>query len=877
MTCNDEVYTLVERDVNGSKSKEYKFEDKQDGFELAQPIVLQSCLETKDPFAAFCQIPQLPFNDRMQTMCNLSAQTSDPEAFFQKVIQGDTSGLDGLASIWESALSVKTTDPDWIPVDNTALRLPASDAAGYVGLGTFDVASMAVSNDAKDLIACYKGQLYSTGWDGLLRQVPLEEKKIISGLDSPSQSVTMNSNGIIRAALFSNAVYFYGNGKWHTDLTPELQYFEVQYQAMKLWENETTIQVAILFQGIGNEDRVFRWVVAIFTFQNSNFNTDVSFTTPTKIITNPNPEPEFRLGFITIEPANDMLLWSTIPSRDLFPNTVNVHSYNFTSNTTIVNRWALDVSFSPPKIPTDGLYYTGALVDGNLSSGQISVGFVISSTYYIATLTPTSVRSIDFPGSDILVFIRLSESVDHSRKLFVFDDELRISTTLADLIVPNQPFSLDIHTRPLVFALAPNGADAWIFTQNELYRLHNEVDWGNEWTNEFPMYFAIGARVSDFGYEGLNRNVYVPSSSPWYMGTVQRATEMAAASALPFEVARSAHETFRFQVIKVETTVPSGLPCFQYASGELQRANEYVLSQSAFEVEVANDSNVVMRSRDSTILWQSNTHDQVSIQSGLTYFSNLSNAPFALVSNNGLYLLYKATNTRLRLVFNPFNTLRMTTWCLNDQDRFNQAIIMQRNMCWNSLHVPDTLTFADSRCTCIGGLQLFEMSAPGALGIPNSLSGPIADSMPCYIETCFGGANGGGQTDTNVFRLVQQRCANRVINICKDVQFFTNIDLRNNNFVKLINCGEGQNVCRTDTDCDSGNVCFNQRCVFKCNSVTDCQQVYGMANMTCTKHRCMPKNVPKSAMPSWWVFFGILAAIVFLVTLLLIAVYAAKK
>lgn len=896
MTCNGEVYTLVSRDVNASKTTTYNLLSQTDGFQLENPVVLQSCLESPNVFGAFCNIPQLPLNDQMQTMCDLTTtQTDNPDSFYQKIIRGDVSSLDQCASIWESALNIQETDDAWVTIENTNLRLPSNDPIGFLGLVLPDVQSMAVSNNAETLLATLKGQLYTTGTSGLLRQVPNvktvpEDPTIVSGLDTPVQNVTINSNGVIRAALFSDRFYFYGNQAWKADLTPSLGFTDVSYQGMKLWERED-IFVAVFFRGLETDTQVERWAVNIYAFTNSIFNSDDSFLVPIKQINNPNPEFQFLTGFITTQQNDDVLFWSTMPApvggRALM---TSVHTYEITSDVITLNRWTFDISFSAPLIPDDRYYYTSALIDGNLGSGaspNLVLLFVYNRFAYQAGLNSSNVQFFNFISSDLVPIVCLNESIDHSRKLFAWENQLTVSTTLTSIVIPNQPFTIaPSNTNPYVFALAPNGEDAWIIIDTVLYRLHNTLPppaWGNAWTNDFPMYFAVGARVSDFGYELLNKNVYVPSTSSWFFGTVERATEAQLLAEgeeiiFPLEVARSSHQTFRFAVTEVKTTTTSGLFAFPYAIGKLQRANEQKLSTQAPTILVDNDSNVTMLLSDESVLWQSNTHDRVSIQTGETYVTNLSSNPFAISSNNGLYILYQSSPTRLRLVFNPFNALRMERWCRNDKDRFNQAIVMQQNLCWQQLYIPNTETFVDSRCTCIGTTRLFELSAPGGLGIPNSLVGTLAETMPCYIPTCDSGRNGDGQSDTNVFRYVQERCSNRVFNICRNAQFLRDVDLKNNDFVQLMNCGSKQRVCQSDNDCNSDNTCFNQQCVLRCSTSLDCQVAYGTQNVTCDQQRCQRTTTPySSSSVGWWVFVGVVSAICLLIVIVVFTALFAQK
>ena len=901
MACDTSIYSLQTRNVNASKQTQLDLRTLQDGYELSQPNMVLSCVDATRPFATFCNIPQ-PTDDPMQSMCSLSLQTLDPNSFLQELIRGSVSSLDQLSSLWESALISQTPGATWSTIENSTLFEPL-DASGdvFLGFNLFNVVDMACANGTLTLLLMRGGYLYYSADEGFIRQVvnpdPDIPNQVIFGDDLPNQAVTASAFGSICAALFANKFYFYGNQTWQLELSKSLPLRNVIFQSMKLWENVTRgeIFVAILYQGTDFALQRMRWCVDVFAFVDSDTeNNPLAFIEPIKRILSPIEDlTSFRLGFLTIQPNNELLVWSTFVGNEENPKILQIHTVNTLDYTDVqIARWSAtedDAWFADLQNGT----YIAALIDNNLDAkvpeNTITMFLVCKKNMFELVLNFNQVVSqtrVRFPGVPPRT-LHLSESIDHSRRLFNINGILRTSASLDTIIIPDQPFSLNDENLidAYVFALSPDASQIWIIRNHTIYRLINEISgaWGTAWIHTFPMYFAIEATVSDFGLPRLPAPLYVPSSSTWYMGTVKRATESLGPSAditIPFEAARSMHETFRYVVTDVRITDANGaLDTFPYAIGELQRANEFILSQLASSVEIQNDSNVVMRQGD-TILWQSNTHDQISVQDGQkSPVASLRQIPFAISSNNGLYILYVNQQQRLRCVFNPFNAFRMTQWCEVDIDRFHQALDMQTEFCWSQLHKPLTPDFADLRCTCIGDKRLFEIVAPKALGTPSSLSGPLAETLPCYIAGCSGGSNGRDDTPTNVLRFVTSRCSNRLINVCKDVSKITDSNVP---FVKYTNCGIEREQCESAQDCDSGNMCLNGQCTLQCKSDEQCAAVYGLRSLGCIDGACIPKpsaffNSP-SAFTQWWTIVGIICVIlVVLVVLVFVGLITKTK
>src|SRR6185369_913497 len=114
---------------------------------------------------------------------------------------------------------------------------------------------------------------------------------------------------------------------------------------------------------------------------------------------------------------------------------------------------------------SSGIIYTSTLIEGKLDpsipGSTLQLVTVLSDhACYTFTLESAAIISQTKVVVDGVRPLRLTEALDHSRRMFVLNGSLRISSTLTILVVPGQPFSLndDNIAEGYVFALAPNGA-----------------------------------------------------------------------------------------------------------------------------------------------------------------------------------------------------------------------------------------------------------------------------------------------------------------------------------------------------------------------------------------------------------------------------------
>lgn len=868
--CDPDVQTLVERNVNNSLAVPI-IPDEQNGFVLAQPNLFTTCQDLRDPFQTFCLIPKGTPDELGSNMCALSTQTNHVNSLFERMVSGDFRKLDDMPSIYESStLPVSPNSAPWLPV------VPEIECT----LGLFpNPVSMAVGNDCVCLHIAKDGALFENNSDGFLRQsLQNDGETPVTGQNTEFQNVMVSSTGRVRICLFSNAVYLFLNNAWillpNTDPT-------LRYQNTLLWEQDTFIYVGIFYTNTSN------WHLDIYQFTDTTSNSmpEEPFATVGQ------SGNTYRLGFVTLNGDNSLIVMTTFLSTNL--NVMHVH-YVFTNNfaNPQYDQWLpATFLFGPIFEATPGGMYTAAYCDFSSPAESIlllSFLFVFHGfpfTLFVQSFVPGGILTVLQPGPHP---VRLGESLNHNWRLYLRESQLRTNIAGNVLVVAEQPFSLndDEKTDGYVFAIAPNGADVWIFRHGQLYRLHNNIvdrTYGNAWTFDFNLYNSRYAIISDFGAPQLDPRVYVPGAT-WYLGTSVQAIEYPLQERFPAEIFRSAHQTFRYAQLFAQRDFEP-LITFPYAVCQMQRANEYGLASTLGAVRLFNDSQVTMGEG----LWQTNTHDRASYldpdnPSLTSRLLDLRESPYAVSSPNGLYIFYVTPEYRMRLVYNMFNNNRFYDWCLQDEQRLARALDIQSNFCWNSLRIPGTgpsdIFFTDNRCTCIGGERLFRIMAPEAENVQKGMYAPLQNNMPCYLAPCnLGASDLFHDTPTNVQRFTEERCLGRKLQVCQaNTVFGVDVKLINVQVVRLQNCLINGVKCDENAPCGPGMACFNGKCTAACNNVSQCQQAYGSSvNYRCEEGACVLTAQPQTQTSPWMIAGIILGLVLVMLILLFVGLLAARE
>ena len=395
------------------------------------------------------------------------------------------------------------------------------------------------------------------------------------------------------------------------------------------------------------------------------------------------------------------------------------------------------------------------------------------------------------------------------------------------------------------------------------------------------MYYTDFARISDLGIPNdLDPAIYNPGET-WYLGTKVYSTGFPLVTTFPEEVARSPHSVFRYLVQKPlrETNPPS----FFYATSDLQRANEYAIAQQAFFVRVFNDGNVTMEGADG-VLWTSNTNDHASSNPTRSNFLDLTQEPFAAASPNGIYILYVSEHNRLRLVNNGFNSARFALWCRDHPERFDNAVLYQSNLCWNSLKEvsdnPRNIRFKDQRCTCIGGSRLFNVMVPDTGNVPQALLAPVSENLPCIVNGCSESFQDDDKP-TNVSKIWTDRCpTGRIFSICQQVfELKTGADLVNVSKTLIQDCSTSLGKCTNNSQCGPGMACLGGKCTTTCTNQQQCQRITGVGiTVKCEKGFCIQGTEPVTMSAFSWATLCITIGVLILVALLFaLVVFAAKR
>jgi len=887
--CDSNVNSLQGKDVNSSRDKAVDESKHEDGFRLQAPSVFAACNELlTDPFNTFCLIPPDTTISMNNNMCStVITQTDHPDAIFEKLVRGAITHPDDLPSIWESAL-LSTIGPtnQWISVQGDATHVPIGLQGDYLGLNTLpNFFDMSVANNCVCLHAAKDGILYEAQSDGFVRAVTMldEEKEevVVKGANNGAQSVLVSSSGVVRFALFSDKLYFFVNQKWalHPNPTPTTRYCK-----MIMFEFNNRINVAVFTKDDPQETGKFQqWILNIYLFENTVSNNPV--LSPFATFGQTGAElTDYVLAFLNLVPQSEffnarILLCATANFNSFTPFAppIFIHMFVFDNNgfhTPQYDFWILQNEGESPNVaPT-----TNTFVQMGSYSTQTDLEHIIMRTSMWDTITATFTLNTQTGGlaTDIqvrLARIFLAESLNQTRRLYILNDF--VTNFLRDDIPGTVLVTSGLNINDLdvanlyVFAISPDGNDVWIFRSGILYRLHNPdpITWGTVWTTEFNLYNPALAKCSDYGEpDTLDPHIYNPGNSNWYLGTKTSGTPISLITVLPTECVRSPHETFRLVATAITNPTANN---FAFVTCTLQRANEYALCATGNRALLFDDSNVQVLDAKDNVMWESHTHDRSNTSPDGAIFSILV-PPFAVSSNNGLYLLYVTHALRLRLVFNGFNNERFAQWTSINEEQLGRAIDMQSNFCWNALKIPDpeSAAFVDTRCACIGGSRLFHILVPQADTLPSSMLAPLSQNLPCIAKDCDTGTS---SQDNNVVRYQQQRCGNRTFVICNQALDLVNVKLINGGILISQQClVNQQDACVDDSQCNAGFVCNNGKCITSCENDAQCQQIYGDVQIhRCVQGKCFQSVAPQNNPTPLIVYIGIVVAVILLILILL--------
>jgi len=873
--CDPNLTQLVTEDVNNSRPNQVQ-PGVVDGFALAQPSIVQSCLDNvNSAFETFCTLPGNEFLD--DNTCSINAQTGHPDALFERLVRGEIQHPDDMLAIWESAhFPVPPLDSEpWITVAEDVMHVPVNTSDEFLGFPEATdniIEDFAVSNDSQNLILMNASQALENQSDGLIRPAAN-----VTGISRDTNTCAISSSGRIRAASFSDKFFLFVNNKWQPPTLPPPT--TVLYQTLRMWElAPNLIRIAVLFTTPGV------WGLDIYEFKDITTN-PISTLTPVVTFLTPGV---VRPMFLVVTPDNLFLLGATAAGE--INEALNIHQFDAVDITTPpqLSKWTLTNHAIAEFLEQDLNPFRGECVSqGSLvSAADLRLFASLGGRCLIqCTLFGNGVVSDLNVVNHISTHIRARDNISHTKLLTVVNSAIFANTRLVSpLIISNQAaaFPLDDITTPYVFAISPNGLDIWIFRNGQLFRLPNPnaTDFGNEWIFSFNMYLAQLVQVSDYGLPTLNQAIYVPGMK-WFLGTVTRAQPVPLQTVFPAEAARSRHQAFRYELqTPIRQTTP--LVTFTYATCNLQRANEYAIALQSPSIMLFNNSNVVMDSNSGGVLWESETTDQVSRNPTLFQVLDVRNPPFATTSPNGLYLLYvSGVNKRMRLVNNSFNCARFTQWCAQDPERLDRALGMQSDLCWNALKIPipANINFVDQRCTCIGGPRLFEIIAPHASQVPEGLLAPLEENMACIVNGCSAAVE-KDQAKTNSQSFFTSRCSGRIFNICQSaLDIGADTKLVNVDFLRLQNCTTNHfTSCSTDQDCGPGMTCFNGECVASCKTTHQCQQFTGSTfNVQCLQGRCQRVVKKSTVLSTQMIVVIVLAVLLFIMLVVFVALMAKKQ
>ncbi len=238
------------------------------------------------------------------------------------------------------------------------------------------------------------------------------------------------------------------------------------------------------------------------------------------------------------------------------------------------------------------------------------------------------------------------------------------------------------------------------------------------------------------------------------------------------------------------------------------------------------------------------------------------------VSPNGLYITFWASDDTLKECYYPYNNLRFRDYCLTNDTIFSNALTAQTSYCYDNLQIdpvnPLNFKFADDRCTCIGGLDLFERVFTNVDLLPPAEKALLLDNLPCLMIDCT--ATRINFDPSNVGRLMTDKCK-LPITICSNIIRAEGAAAIGNISINQ-NCGSETAACDTTEDCPFGELCESGKCYISCHDISDCK-ANGSTIFDCFNGVCVPLGVtpPGSESLSLGAIIGIVVGVIVVIVI----------
>ena len=811
MACNTQI--LREFDVFATKS--------DNDFELSR-----TCNDLAHPFEQFCLIPPASRLALTNTCRPFMDNTLDPSYIFPQTTQGLITTLEDLPIVYVSFPAMDSKDI-WIRDDaemspNTILNFeqmtyrgfrPVSQAQFLLGAAASSVSSQVfciLSNSAtiaEDAVELFKADQY-----GLFR-TQIDDKGFpirmrYSTIPLQGMPVVLcNEDGSIQCACVNNQAYVFNaqNTTWTTLNFPGV------------------VTVAV-------------WQDTVLVFLQSS----VVFYLPS---------PQKNLNMIGV------FAWQCLSAdrKYLFvcmkQNTQRTLVYTFDLHA----RTQLAVAECNLNASLDSQVYFSAITVQNTSA---------NATILVA-------RGMDFP------LLRFSLTNSFTVASQDIPNPLRFVTAFynntawfEDGFVFRVGFSQSIPAPPgMTFqnCLGPTENEMWSFVKGKLMRWSLENP--TVWTNEFDLYMAYGAHMSD---ENSLVWHFPPSiDPPWYYGFLN--STVPESLNLPLQYAQSRHNRYRWIFDSVETNNNTQ---FAHLDTHLERINDfYLLTDRKFVTRVFDDANITVTDRSDSKVFETNTHDQASNPQAFELF--VPTRPVG--TKNGLYLMYVNTQNNARqvvLCYNVFNSSQFADWCSNQTDEFiSRALQQQSSFCFSNLMYEDengTQQFADRRCDCVPSLGMFELRFPDAFANMSSyIASRTIQNIPCLSQKCAD-IFLLGQENSNVLNYAQKQCKQNLV-LCSNTALAQgNLDMKT--FSLLQDCGT-ENRCTNNAQCPANSICFNGNCIQKCTTDQSCKKNLQdpLASCQTSTGRCLyGTQAQTNTSAKWYWIAGASVAIVVAIILLIV-------
>lgn len=811
------------------------------------------CDDLKTDIIRFSEFCLFPSQDDLAPICAIQ-ENEPPDFIFNKLQSGGITTLDHLPVLWESALPLGTnTTDEWVPVEtlnvSPAQILPTLQPITFDG--QFEMSTNKIFMGSITSPGTATSYRMSNVTDQLLYPIILP-----SGASTklgPGPLMTISEDGNVR--VIGPYVWTTFTNKW--TIVPEIEVYS-QINGLKTIKSGNATYV-IWFGSVNTNNTPC--CIDIFLTSNA-MSAELALFSHFDLV---DAIANGQKGFLTVQSNYFIYCIATTANAGGYLNAV--YASLITTPTTIAFALPLDsyIEYADNRQDSAKIAF--------LTAGCF--GFAPGSTEFCLILgNPFNIRSIitfRWNASSVITYRdyfrvitgQVASSPNGEFISYVNGTEVQFVVLVRNGVstyAPNYlttPGQQNLQNTYVSISSTPFSSTSSVIltsTNSLLYYSNIDHDPANPnpgtW-NAFPTYTSF-IPVNDLGSSTIGDELYNPGPK-WFFGKAPKLNILGVG-------AQSKHNRYRVKVTKVDATFPVPIQTVLY------RHNDYYSLQHANEIRLYDNGNVQALT-STTVVWETAMSDGFGSSVDFVVVNKVRPS----VSSNGNYLVYWTEGKTFRQCYYPYNSARFTEYCKFNATGFRNAINQQANFCFLNLALnpasPTNITFADGRCTCIGGERLFNALFVNTQDMLPAQKSVLLDYQPCMMVDCTNSRTNADPTNTARLVLLEGKCTTEIV-ICS-----TNLRVEDSGSIGNIvidqNCGGGNlplPTCTVDTDCPIGTVCIDGKCQVSCTSTESCVKS-GYTNHTCVNGACVANS---SAALSVGIIAGISVGII--VAIVLVAV-----